>query len=138
MGGDVYMGGAMNFLYGITDELLYDSNNCSIFTWTKGLFVFPEGFATTFIYSEYQILNTVIPALELIGDYASADAVAGNCRSQQTKPAKEAVFSKNLSFDSGVTYSKNRKRQKYKVSPTTTSWTQSFSGGFLRRIWCCG
>jgi hypothetical protein len=39
-GGDVYMGGAMNFLYGITDELLYDSNTCQFYL-DKGLFRVP-------------------------------------------------------------------------------------------------
>ncbi|MFN9111481.1 MAG: hypothetical protein ACK5XN_15565, partial [Bacteroidota bacterium] len=125
-GGDVYMGGAMNFLYGITDELLYDSNTCEFYL-DKGLFVFPEGFATTFIYSEYQILNSVIPSLELIGDTASAvrwrEIVDRN-----TKNRKEAVFSKNISFDSNVVYSESETTETSQSN--STSWTQNFSTGF--------
>jgi hypothetical protein len=104
-GGDVYMGGAMNFLYGITDELLYDSNTCQFYL-DKGLFVFPEGFATTFIYSEYQILNSVIPSLQLIGDNTSASEVAGNRRTQQEKPQGSHFF-EEYSFDSNVVYSES-------------------------------
>ena len=125
-GGDVYMGGAMNFLYGITDELLYDSTICDYYL-DKGLFVFPEGFSTTFIYSEYQILNSVIPSLNLIGDTASAgrwqDIVDRNVLNR-----KDAVFSKNISFDSGVTYSESETTETSQSS--TTSWTQNFSAGF--------
>jgi len=126
MGGDVYMGGAMNFLYGITDELRYDTANCSFFL-DKGLFVFPQGFATTFIYSEYQILNTVIPALELLGDYSSADRWR-DIVNRNTSLKEEAVFSKNLSFDGGVTYEESETTENTKA--VTTEWVQSFGGGF--------
>ncbi|MFN5236777.1 MAG: LamG-like jellyroll fold domain-containing protein, partial [Bacteroidota bacterium] len=125
-GGDVYMGGAMNFLYGITDELLYDSNTCEFYL-DKGLFVFPEGFATTFIYSEYQILNSVIPSLQLIGDNASA-ARWQEIVERNRKNRKEAVFSRNISFDSNVIYSESETTE---VSQSnSTSWTQNFSAGF--------
>lgn len=126
MGGDVYVGGAMNFLYGITDELLYDTANCA-FVLDKGLFVFPQGFATTFVYSEYHILNNVIPALTLIGDTASVKAWQGILELNK-KQKKEAVFAKNLSFDAGVVYEESETTD---VSKTTThEWTQGFSSGF--------
>ncbi|MFM8449461.1 MAG: LamG-like jellyroll fold domain-containing protein, partial [Haliscomenobacter sp.] len=126
MGGDVYVGGAMNFLYGITDELLYDTANCA-FVLDKGLFVFPQGFATTFVYSEYHILTNVIPALTLIGDTASVKAWQGILELNK-KQKKEAVFAKNLSFDAGVVYEESETTD---VSKTTThEWTQGFSSGF--------
>ncbi|MFZ4561190.1 MAG: LamG-like jellyroll fold domain-containing protein, partial [Saprospiraceae bacterium] len=126
MGGDVYVGGAINFLYGITDELLYDTANCR-FILDKGLFVFPQGFATTFIYSEYHIKNNVIPALTLIGDTASVRAWRG-ILDLNKKQKKEATFVKNLSFDAGAVYEESETTE---VSKTVThEWTQGFSAGF--------
>jgi hypothetical protein len=102
MGGDVYMGGAINYIFGITDELLWDTSSCNYFL-SKGLYVFPDGFATTFIYSEYQIKNVVIPNLITIGDQKSADRWQ-EIIDLNNKLKNEAVFSKNLSFDAGVVY----------------------------------
>ena len=125
MGGDVYVGGAVNFLYGITDELLFDSANCSFYL-DKGLFMFPQGFATTFLYTEYFIKNNVIPALNLLGDTTSVKSwqkmIADN-----EKQKKEAVFSENLSFDAGVVYEESKTTEK--SITTTTSWTQTLSDG---------
>ncbi|MFZ4561246.1 MAG: LamG-like jellyroll fold domain-containing protein, partial [Saprospiraceae bacterium] len=126
MGGDVYVGGAINFLYGITDELIYDTTNCR-FLLDKGLFVFPQGFATTFVYSEYFITNNVIPALTLIGDTASIKSWQ-DILSLNRRLKKEAVFAKNLSFDAGAVYEESETTE---VSKTiTTEWTQGFSAGF--------
>ncbi|MEY3368150.1 MAG: hypothetical protein RI973_1305, partial [Bacteroidota bacterium] len=127
MGGDVYMGGAMNFLFGITDELLFDTANCA-FVLDKGLYVFPKGFATTFIYSEWQIVNNVIPDLLLIGDTSSAQRWQGII-DYNKKLKEEAVFSKNISFDAGVVYEESESTEVTKS--VTNSWTQSFSAGFV-------
>jgi hypothetical protein len=126
MGGDVYVGGAMNFLYGITDELLYDTANCSFYL-DKGMFMFPDGFATTFLYTEYHIINNIIPALTLLGDTTSVKTwesiIADN-----DKQKKEAVFAKNLSFDAGVVYEESETTENSKSK--TTSWVQNFSDGY--------
>lgn len=99
---DLYMGGAMNLLYGITDDLRYDKDSCK-YDLVRGLMVMPDKFATTFIYSQYQIVNNVIPSLILVGDTTSAkkwkDIIDLN------KFLKEAApFSANYSFDAGVIY----------------------------------
>lgn len=52
MGGDVYVGGVMNFIYGIIDEFIYDIIFCSYFL-DKGFYIFFDGFVIIFIYFEW-------------------------------------------------------------------------------------
>lgn len=99
---DVFVGGALNLLFGITDDLRWDTANCNFFI-KPGLLVFPDKFATTFLYSGYQIKKVVIPNLEAVGDTTSAKQWRAILqRNRDLKAA--AVFEKNLSFDAGVTY----------------------------------
>lgn len=99
---DVFVGGALNLLFGITDDLRWDTANCNFFV-KPGLLVFPDKFATTFLYSGYQIKKVVIPNLEAVGDTTSANQWRAILqRNRDLKAA--AVFEKNLSFDAGVTY----------------------------------
>ena len=126
MGGDLYLGGALNLLFGITDELVWDTFNCQ-YILDKGLVVFPEKFATTFIYTEYNIQNVIIPNLQTIGDTESAyrwQAIID--RNTQLKNA--AIFSENISFDAGVVYEQSETTETSKS--VTNSWTQEFSSDF--------
>ncbi|MEO0005807.1 MAG: hypothetical protein RJA20_3, partial [Bacteroidota bacterium] len=128
MGGDVYMGGAINYIFGITDELLWDTTACEYYL-SKGLYVFPDGFATTFIYSEYQIKNVVIPNLITIGDQKSADRWQGII-DLNNKLKSEAVFSKNLSFDAGIIYEESETTEITRA--VTTEWEVDFSSSFAQ------
>jgi hypothetical protein len=128
MGGDVYMGGAINYIFGITDELLWDTSSCNYFL-SKGLYVFPDGFATTFIYSEYQIKNVVIPNLITIGDQKSADRWQ-EIIDLNNKLKNEAVFSKNLSFDAGVVYEESETTEL--TRSITNEWEVEFSTSFAQ------
>ncbi|MEO0008597.1 MAG: hypothetical protein RJA20_2793, partial [Bacteroidota bacterium] len=99
---DVFVGGAMNLLFGITDDLRYDSATCGFYV-RPDLVVFPDKFASTFLYSGYQIRKVVIPNLEFVGDTVSANQ--WRAMLQRNKDLKDAaVFEKNLTFDAGVTY----------------------------------
>ncbi len=99
---DVYVGGALNLLFGVTDDLRWDTADCA-FSIHPGLLVFPDKFATTFMYSQYQIKNVVIPNLLLVGDTTSANQWQDILqRNANLKSA--AAFEKNISFDAGVTY----------------------------------
>jgi hypothetical protein len=51
---DVFVGGALNLLFGITDDLRFDTNACDYYI-KPDLVVFPDKFASTFLYSGYQI-----------------------------------------------------------------------------------
>lgn len=119
---DVYMGGALNLLFGITDDLRYDSNTCMYFRDT-GVVVFPEKFNTTFIYSDYQIRNVVIPNLEGIGDFVSADSWRSILQRNETLK-EQAVFERNFSFDAGVVYE----------SSSTTETTKDMTFAFGAEI----
>ena len=99
---DVYVGGALNLLFGITDDLRWDTANCSFFI-KPGILVFPDKFATTFLYSGYQIKRVIIPNLELVGDTVSANQWR-NILQRNADLKAAASFEKNLSFDAGVTY----------------------------------
>jgi hypothetical protein len=72
----VFVGGAMNLLFGITDDLRYDTPTCSYFI-KPDLVVFPDKFASTFLYSGYQIKKVVIPNLEFVERYDISQSVAG-------------------------------------------------------------
>ena len=103
--GDVFVGGALNILYGITDNIwlfssdslnntggdwdsgdhmqpspndaiveysIHNIGDCVIKT-DRGLFIAPDGFATTYIFTEQYILDFMIPQLEFLA--ANADNV---------------------------------------------------------------
>ena len=98
-GGDVFVGGALNVLYGITDNIhlfsadtvdtefggayeagdhMQPTPNQEVIDYTiiqnggciiqsdRGLFVAPEGFATTYIFTEIYIIQYMIPQLEFL------------------------------------------------------------------------
>ena len=100
-GGDVFMGGAINLLYGITD-LLRITDSCEVEV-KPSIIIVPTGFATTYIYSEYQILNSVIPNLETIGDTASI-AMWQSFLAMNQQNRANAEFVENVSFDAGTVY----------------------------------
>ncbi|MDX2133750.1 MAG: LamG-like jellyroll fold domain-containing protein [Saprospiraceae bacterium] len=100
--GDVFMGGAMNLVYGATDIVLFDSATCA-FIRDTGLVISPQGFATTFVYSRAQIVNDVIPSATLIGDTIAARQWR-RILEQDSILQAEAVFRRNLSFDAGAGY----------------------------------
>jgi hypothetical protein len=66
--GDVYIGGAINMLYAVSDVLLYNFSTCQI-EQSKTLMMQPNGLATTFMYTENHITDVIIPDLEDIRDY---------------------------------------------------------------------
>lgn len=69
--GDVYIGGAMNMLYGVTDILTYDFVNCEIEK-SQTLYMQPTGLESTFMYTESHITDVVIPELQYIADYLTS------------------------------------------------------------------
>ena len=126
MGGDVYMGGAMNFVYGITDELLYDTAVCE-FKLDNELTVSPDGFSTTFIYTERHIEDIVIPSLQAI-DTVSANQWASIIALNDSLKAV-ASYSKNLSISAGLVF---EEVEEVSISKSIShSWTQNFSDAFV-------
>ena len=113
-GGDVYVGGAMNLKYAMTDEIyaLMTPPACKILT-KQNIIIAPIGFATTYHYSENHIKNDVLPTLRAFAnaasvsaakklEYASQVGVWETVLSNNAKNKKNAVFEKNISFDGSI------------------------------------
>lgn len=100
---DLFVGAAVNFEFSATDILSYNPDNCS-FPITQSVRVNPKSFGTTYIYSDYQIKNDVIPSNEFIGDTVSADAWRRILQYNKNLK-KDATFKKNISFDALTNYS---------------------------------
>ncbi len=69
--GDVFVGAAMNLIYATTNVLEYDADSCKIDK-SKSVIVGNQGFATTFMYTETHIRNTLMPQLAGIRDIYEA------------------------------------------------------------------
>ncbi|MEY3367891.1 MAG: hypothetical protein RI973_1046, partial [Bacteroidota bacterium] len=127
---DVYVGGAMNLLFGITDDLRFDTAACSFYVDT-GVVVFPDKFNTTFLYTGYQIKRTIIPNLLVVGDTASA-AMWEYILDYNKQLKDQAVFEKNLSFDAGVTYESSTTTETTKTS--TLSFDVTIQASFALQL----
>jgi hypothetical protein len=110
--GDVYIGGAMNLLYSVTNEIIYSEDSCKFYG-KKKLMIAQDGFATTYTYSESHIVNTLIPLLRTFRDNPSnTQAETDNYENQVSVweqiiennrvLKRNAVFSENISFDGGT------------------------------------
>jgi len=116
--GDLYAGVAINFIYGLSDVLKYDTTTC-IFINDQNLNITPKGFETRFMYSESQIRNKIIEE-ESKGNITDANQWRYILEKNTLSKAK-AAFEKNISFDAGVTYS----------SSSTNSVSEGFSTNFM-------
>lgn len=119
--GDVYIGAALNQIYALSDELIYDPANC-----TADVKVILEmnatEFATTFIYTEYHIKNILLPSIRNLRTLQDTTQDEGrmeynrllrdqrlwenilqdNARNRDSL----AVFKENVSVSSGASFSK--------------------------------
>jgi hypothetical protein len=117
---DLYVGAAINFEFSATDVLSFDPSTCD-FELGNNVRVWPEGFGTKYIYSQWQIETDVIPSLEFIGDTASADTWRRII--QYNKDLKAAaVFRENLTFDALTSYTQ--------TFTTSSARTEEFSTEF--------
>jgi hypothetical protein len=103
---DLYVGAAVNFEFSATDVLGFDPETCA-FTFGNNVRVWPEGFGTKYIYSEWQIETDVIPSLELIGDTTSANSWR-NIIAYNQELKNQAVFRENLTFDALTSYTQTQ------------------------------
>ena len=113
-GGDVYMGEALNIIFGFADLVSFNDTFCEP-RLKVILNVEPGDFATTFIYSEWYIKNAVLSYLDSLSNSETADsadvaryiesknrwlAILENNKTQKAN----AELIRNLSFDAGSTY----------------------------------
>lgn len=110
--GDVYVGASYNMIYALTDEIDYDPNTCSIVQ-DISLVWGADDIATTYIYTESHIVNTLLPQLYLLQSLVNGDSVqliqtyidvweqvvAKNALNKQ-----QAQQVQNISFSAGAPY----------------------------------
>ncbi len=112
-GADVYVGGGINIEFGFADVVTFDSTTCSGMD-SVVLNVQPEGFGTTFMYSEFNIRNNVLRYLQLLANQATDTTELNNylesldrwnaILEDNVKQKAAARFLRNLSFDAGIVY----------------------------------
>jgi hypothetical protein len=113
-GGDVYMGEALNIIFGFADKVSFNDTICEP-TLKVVLNVEPGDFQTTFMYSEWYIRNSVLSYLDSLANSETIDSaeIARYIESkarwlailENNKAQKEnARIIRNVSFDAGATY----------------------------------
>ena len=111
--GDLYIGGALNIIYAVTDVISYDYEDCEAKKY-QSIALEPDGFNTTFVYTESHITDVLIPGLRKIRDLSPVDEKLKYDKQinewQQIvdnnhKNIENAEVKKNISFNGGTTYS---------------------------------
>ena len=109
-GGDVFMGVAQNIIFGNVDQVTFD--NCTVSV-IESVALTPGDFATTFIYSEFNIRNYVLPNLAKMlnnPNITAADSITQSIQrwnkilndNDDRKSKARAI--RNISFDAGASY----------------------------------
>lgn len=118
-GGDLFVGVAYNFLYGSSQDLLYNSDSCEVYIETN-LTVLPKNFKTKFAYTEYHIRNVEIPRL-IANDSLNAANQWQKILQNNEDQKKNAIFKENFSFSAGAVYEKSITTER--TESTTFSYT---------------
>ncbi|RLC52772.1 MAG: hypothetical protein DRI23_02025, partial [Candidatus Cloacimonadota bacterium] len=106
-GSDLFVGGAMNLIWGVTNVISWDDIEQDVIVDTS-VMVSPNGFATVYVYTDNQIRNTVIPNLEALGDTASValwNTYLVNNENNKANAVPNPNHPQNLSFNAGAGYS---------------------------------
>jgi hypothetical protein len=136
-GGDLFMGAAQNIIFANVDEVTFD--NCTVNV-VESVEVSPGAFATTFIYSEFNIRNYVIPNLTKLltnPNTTPADSINQSiARWQKILSDNDARKStaetlKNISFDAGVSYEYSETIEKSLSSATESDTIKNVDGSVL-------
>ncbi len=129
-GSDLFVGGALNLIWGVTNEISYNDTTQSVDVETS-VMVSPNGFATVYVYTDNQIRNTVIPNLITIGDAESADLWQSFLDMNETNKANALPnpnHPENLSFNAGAGYTYEEECES--TEGATIEFTSTVSGEF--------
>jgi len=113
-GGDVYMGEAVNIIFGFADLVTFNDTICEGAV-KQVVSVVPGEFATVFVYSEFNIKNNVIRYLDTLAADPAADSLsAARYEESSTRWTQivqrnvdlkeKAKLIRNISFDAGAVY----------------------------------
>jgi|GEM_PF-1695309 len=131
-GADVFIGGALNLLWGVTKEVAWDDEAQDVVT-RNSIMVTPDGFATRYIYTANQITESVIPNLIAIGDTASANLWQSFLDENEENKAQAVANSNhpaNFSFNAGVGYTYTEENTTSSTSVVEFDTTVSSEYGF--------
>jgi len=137
-GNDVYVGTAFNFIISDSKLLTFDDVNCTVKLNTVTS-AEPDSFATTYMYSEWNIENNVIRYLDSLildgqdvnGTYAESKQRWLDYIKMNTEAKAKATFKKNISWDAGVQYEYSQTRDT--AIQSSSDLTTKFEGflGFI-------
>lgn len=110
--GDVFVGASYNMIYALTDVIEYDPSTCDVVQ-DLSLAWGANDLATTYIYTESHIRNTLLPQLHLLQSLVEGDSVELMQtyidvweqvleKNEQNKEQAEQV--QNISFSAGAPY----------------------------------
>jgi hypothetical protein len=115
--GDVFVGASYNMIYALTDVIDYDPSTCDVVQ-DVSIVWGADDIATTYIYTESHIANTLIPQLYLLRELANGDSVQliqsyidvweqvlekNALNKQQATPIQNYSFSAGAPFESSST-----------------------------------
>lgn len=124
--GDVFVGASWNMIYALSDVVDYDDSKCAIIRDTS-LAWGANGIATSYIYTESHIRNTLLPQLRTLKSLSKGDTIQvlqgyidvwEQVLSKNEENKKKAQFVKNISFSAGAPYD----YQETSVEDATTSY----------------
>ncbi|MFN8308378.1 MAG: T9SS type A sorting domain-containing protein [Chitinophagales bacterium] len=127
--GDVFVGGSFNMIYALTDVISVE--NCTVKRDTQ-LAWGADGLATTYIYTEKHISETLLPQLELLKSLSHGDTIQliqsyidvwkQVLQKNRKNSDTAATFVQNISFSAGAPYdnsSTNSNDSTYTIDYTT-------------------
>lgn len=140
-GGDVFVGGGLNINFGLADIILFDSTNCQPYDSLSGV-IEPGTYGTTFMYTEWHILNTVIPHLITlkslttdtteINRYQTSINRWNKIISDNNKRKINGRPTRNISFSAGADYEYSETIDT--ITSNSTSEGSQFNGDFDNKI----
>lgn len=132
-GNDVYVGTAFNFIFSDSKFVRFNDTTCSVQV-KDVTTIQSDTFATTYMYSEYNLENNVIRYLDsLIVDGQDPNGINSTAKKRWldfialNKTAKtKAKFKKNLTWDAGIQYEYSETRDT--AQQVESSLSESFEG----------
>ncbi len=113
--GDLYIGAALNMVYALTDVLSVDPATCEV-ELSQSMIMGNDGFATTFMYTEDHVQETLLPQLQQIREiyieqesdsaeiYENQISVWQQVLDNNRRNKQKARMIENRSFSAGASY----------------------------------
>lgn len=146
-GGDVFMGGGLNLNFSLADVVYFDTTACQAFD-TSTVAIQPGQYATTFIYSEFEIINSVLPNLNRlkqkatdttqISSYQNSIDRWNTILSDNSKKKAGSKVLKNISFDAGASYESSESVDSAKAESISNEGSIGFDQEFKIKIKAAG